>query len=117
MNTVSKIFLCAVTLCAPAVTFAHSEDTITRAQVREELVQLERAGYHPATGEDPHYPDDIQAAEAKVAANASAAQTSQAVGGVPMGSHVEAGSPRRTASSKPDDCVGPVSFCNIFSGG
>jgi hypothetical protein len=41
--------------------------------VRAELIQIEKAGYNPARGEDPSYPADIQAAEAKVAAQNGAA--------------------------------------------
>jgi hypothetical protein len=39
---------------------------ITRAQVRAELEELEAVGYVPWAS-DPHYPDDILAAEGKVA--------------------------------------------------
>ncbi|MEK7927372.1 DUF4148 domain-containing protein, partial [Burkholderia contaminans] len=35
--------------------------------VRADLVRVERAGYRPISN-DPNYPEDIQAAEAKVAA-------------------------------------------------
>ena len=41
---------------------------LTRAEVRHELEELEAAGYNPFLGDDVDYPDDIQAAEAKVAA-------------------------------------------------
>ncbi len=41
---------------------------ITRAEVLHELEELEAVGYNPALGDDVNYPDDIQAAEAKVAA-------------------------------------------------
>lgn len=39
----------------------------TRAEVRAELVRLEQAGYNPATANPYDYPQNIQAAEAKVA--------------------------------------------------
>ncbi|QGZ60989.1 DUF4148 domain-containing protein [Paraburkholderia acidisoli] len=54
-------------LVAPAAAFAQSS-TITRAQVRAELVQLQQAGYRVGEGDNAHYPEAIQAAEAKVAA-------------------------------------------------
>jgi hypothetical protein len=61
-------------LAAPAISFAQQSDQpVTRAQVRAELVELEKAGYNPARGEDPTYPADIQAAEAKVAAQKASA--------------------------------------------
>ncbi|MDS0794235.1 DUF4148 domain-containing protein [Burkholderia pseudomultivorans] len=39
---------------------------ITRAQVRKELAQPERAGYRPGRANDPHYPETIQAALARI---------------------------------------------------
>jgi Domain of unknown function (DUF4148) len=60
----------ASALAVPLAAFAQSDASapITRAQVRSELQQLEQAGYNPATGEDVNYPQDIQAAAARVAA-------------------------------------------------
>jgi len=70
-------------LTLPALSFAQSNDHLTRAQVRAELVQLERAGYHVGDGDNTQYPLNIQAAEAKVSAQNAAAA---AVGGTPAGS-------------------------------
>ncbi|RQS09229.1 DUF4148 domain-containing protein [Burkholderia sp. Bp8998] len=47
--------------------FAQSNAPLTRAQVREELIRLEAAGYDPSKGDDGEYPADIQAAQAKLA--------------------------------------------------
>lgn len=47
--------------------FAQSNAPLTRAQVREELMRLEAAGYDPSKGDDGEYPADIQAAQAKLA--------------------------------------------------
>lgn len=58
----------AAVFAAPVVSFAQSNEPVTRAQVRAELVELEQVGYDPARGEDVYYPDDIQAALARVAA-------------------------------------------------
>ncbi len=53
-------------LAAPALSFAQQSNApLTRAQVREQLVQLEKAGYQPGVS-SPFYPDDIQAAQARV---------------------------------------------------
>lgn len=52
---------------------------LTRAQVRAELVELENVGYHVGDGDSTNYPEEIQAAEAKVAAQHLARS---AVGGV-----------------------------------
>ncbi|MGY6241362.1 DUF4148 domain-containing protein [Burkholderia ambifaria] len=46
--------------------FAQSNAPLTRAQVRDELIRLEAAGYDPSKGDDGEYPADIQAAQAKL---------------------------------------------------
>ncbi len=55
----------AAALAIPAISFAQSNQPLTRAQVRAELVQLEKAGYNPADNEM-NYPENIQAAQARV---------------------------------------------------
>jgi hypothetical protein len=70
-------------IAAPAVSFAQTNEPVTRAQVRAELVQLEKAGYHVGEGDKTTYPNAIQAAEAKVAAQNGAAS---GYGGVVSGS-------------------------------
>ena len=47
---------------------------LTRAQVEDQLAQLEAAGYNP-NGDDIHYPSGIQAAEARLQASQAAQQT------------------------------------------
>jgi hypothetical protein len=76
-------------LAAPAVSFAQANGPATRAQVRAELVQLEKAGYHTGDGDHTTYSAGIQAAEARVAAQNGAAN---GYGGVESGSS-EAGRP------------------------
>jgi hypothetical protein len=80
MKSLIQAVVVAAALAAPVASFAQSNAPVTRAQVRAELVQLEKAGYNPARGEDPNYPADIQAAEAKVGAY------NTAVGGMEGGS-------------------------------
>ena len=65
-SIVPAIAIVAV-LAAPGFAQAREDGPVTRAQVRAELVQLERAGYNPST-DRVTYPAEIQAAEAKVAA-------------------------------------------------
>ena len=55
----------------PLAAFAQSDATPTRAQVQAELQQLEQAGYHPGV-EDPNYPANVQAAEARVSIESGA---------------------------------------------
>jgi hypothetical protein len=56
----------------PPVIAATQSSGLTRAQVRGELVALEKAGYSH-TGEDTDYPVGVQAAEARVAQNSATA--------------------------------------------
>ena len=67
MNRLTINLIAAAVIALPIASHAQRTGTVTGAQVRAELVQLEKAGYRPGNN-DPHYPDDIQAAEAKVAA-------------------------------------------------
>ena len=78
MKSLIQAVVVAAALAVPVAVFAQSNVPITRAQVRAELVQLEKAGYHPGDGDNSTYPAQIQAAEAKVAAQNDAA----GVGGV-----------------------------------
>lgn len=81
MNTLIKALALSLAVATPIMSFAQdSNDSLTRAQVEGQLIQLEHAGYKPSRTQ---YPADIQAAEARVAANAgtgyggTAASTSQ----------------------------------------
>ncbi|MFM0396202.1 DUF4148 domain-containing protein [Paraburkholderia phytofirmans] len=64
---VIQSLIVAAAVALPALSFAQSNQPLTRAQVRAELVQLEKAGYNPA-GDETQYPRNIQAAEARVSA-------------------------------------------------
>jgi hypothetical protein len=80
MKSLIKAVAIAAVLAVPAISFAQSQGNngpVTRAQVRNELVQLEAAGYRPSLN-DMYYPDDLQKAQARVNAQngAAAVQTS-----------------------------------------
>ena len=62
--------IAAVSLLAGPITSSaqSSNEPVTRAQVRAELIRVEQAGYNPATSNDASYPGDIQAAEARLGA-------------------------------------------------
>jgi hypothetical protein len=123
-----KFALLALTLSAvvsSTSTFAQSASVpLTRAQVRADLIRLEQAGYNPSANDDATYPTDIQAAEAKVAAQnaeqqAAAPQPQKSDSG--MGAEMKGTSDsshekQDTHLSNPSTCVGPVSFCDIFFG-
>ncbi|MFC0401229.1 DUF4148 domain-containing protein [Paraburkholderia rhizosphaerae] len=70
MKKLIPAVLVATLLAAPVISFAQasqSNQPLTRAQVREELVQLEKAGYDPLSDRQ-EYPRNIQAAEARLQA-------------------------------------------------
>jgi Domain of unknown function (DUF4148) len=108
-----KLFVClalaAGTLAAPVLSFAQSNGPVTRAEVRADLVRVEQAGYNPSAN-DINYPKDIQAAEAKIAAQNDQQHAKQAYGGVAQNGTSSSGAPMHST------CVGPVSFCNVFFG-
>jgi hypothetical protein len=81
MNSLIKAVAIAVILSAPVASFAQSN-------------QLEKAGYRPY-GDHANYPDQIQAAEARVSAENG---STSGVGGVVSGSS-ESGAPALPASA------------------
>jgi hypothetical protein len=100
MKSLIQAVAIAAVLAAPVASFAQSNQPVTRAQVRAELVQLEKAGYNPATANDFDYPANIQAAEARVAAQQNGA-AAQATGyGPAVGASSQAGSPAAAAGTK-----------------
>lgn len=85
MKSLIQAVVIAAVLAAPVASFAQSNQPVTRAQVRAELIQLEKAGYQPGAS-DPYYPADIQAAQARVARENGTAQAAQSgYGGVVSG--------------------------------
>ena len=69
--------IAAAVIAIPSFAFAQADTSgngpVTRAQVRADLVRVEKAGYNPANS-DINYPGDIQAAEARVSAGAAGDQ-------------------------------------------
>jgi hypothetical protein len=86
MTSRTQAVFIAVLIAAPVVSFAQSSQPLTRAQVRAELTEVEKAGYD--THDWVHYPENIQAAENKVVAqNAAAEGSNSGVGGVVDGAN------------------------------
>jgi flagellar motor protein MotB len=88
MKLVQSLIVAAL-VAVPVVSFAQSQpQPLTRAEVRAELVQLQKAGYNPSS-DNTQYPQNIEAALARVQAdNGSSAA---AYGGVTQ-SNVASGS-------------------------
>jgi Domain of unknown function (DUF4148) len=66
MKSLIEAAVIAALIAAPLAAFAQSSQSLTRVEVRAQLVDLEKAGYNPHDWVD--YPENIQAAEARVAA-------------------------------------------------
>ncbi|CAB3729913.1 DUF4148 domain-containing protein [Paraburkholderia rhynchosiae] len=62
---VIQSLIVAAAVALPALSFAQSNQPLTRADVRAQLVELQKAGYQPASDET-QYPRNIQAAQARV---------------------------------------------------
>ncbi|EKS70104.1 MULTISPECIES: DUF4148 domain-containing protein [Caballeronia] len=62
---VIQSLIVAAAVALPVLSFAQSNQPITRAEVRAQLVELEKAGYDPASDQT-QYPQNIQAAQARV---------------------------------------------------
>ncbi|MEX3973817.1 DUF4148 domain-containing protein [Paraburkholderia caribensis] len=76
----------AAAVSLPVAAFAQTDGaSVTREEVRKELAQLERAGYQPGRN-NPHYPDDLLAAQARIyAAAGTNIYAVNAVGGATYG--------------------------------
>jgi hypothetical protein len=104
MNLVKSLIV-AVAVAAPALSFAQSNQPVTRAQVRAELVQLQQAGYNPAADET-QYPANIQQAEARVSAQHSAAAA--AYGGSVAGTSASGSASASHAPADEIPGLGPI---------
>ena len=82
-------------LAAPAVSYAQSShSTLTRAQVRQELFDLEAVGYDPVASNADNYPGDIVAAQERLTAKRLAARNNAAAAYGPGGTPgTDAGAP------------------------
>jgi hypothetical protein len=99
MKSLIKAVAIAALLAAPVVSFAQTNEPVTRAQVRNELIQLEKAGYNPSISNDEDYPADIQAAEARVAAEKATAQADTTGYGASANGSTQAGQRTETVVS------------------
>jgi hypothetical protein len=101
MKTLVRVLVAACAIASPVLSFAQANDQpLTRAQVRADLVRWEQAGYRPGTGDEPNYPEQIQAVEAKVAAM-ERASGGVAVGGAPETGASQSGAPSAGAMVRP----------------
>lgn len=100
MKSLIYAVVAASVIAAPAISFAQSNVPVTRAQVRAELIQLEQAGYRIPVGNDPYYPADLQAAEARVAAQNANRQADAGGYGAPREGSSESARPASMDDTK-----------------
>ncbi|AXL49043.1 hypothetical protein DSC91_000692 [Paraburkholderia caffeinilytica] len=92
MKTLISAVVVAAALVAPVASFAQSNQPLTRAEVRAQLVQLEKAGYNPI-GDHVDYPANLQAAQARVDAQNGTAQAVNSGYGAPIAGTSQSGRP------------------------
>ncbi|WP_250515165.1 DUF4148 domain-containing protein [Caballeronia sp. INDeC2] len=66
MKSFVKPVAVAAVVVAPALSFAQTDSSLTRDQVKQDLLQVEAAGYDPSRSDQTSYPSDIQSAESRV---------------------------------------------------
>jgi Domain of unknown function (DUF4148) len=102
MKSLIQVVVIGAALSAPVVSFAQSSEPITRAQVKSEVVALEKSGYPPAAANDFNYPQIAQAGEERMAANSGNGVSGEAATG--FGGAVEhsniSGSPAAKGSNR-----------------
>jgi len=98
MKSLIKAVAVALALAAPVASFAQSNEPVTRAQVRADLVQLEQAGYSVG-GDSTTYPTQIQAAEARVSSENAVAQANTSGFGSEASATSQSGQRSTTLSS------------------
>ncbi|WP_321788815.1 DUF4148 domain-containing protein [Paraburkholderia sp. J94] len=120
MKLVQSLVVAAL-VAVPALSFAQSNvqnAPITRAEVKAELVQLQQAGYNPAS-DNTQYPANLQAALARVSAangetavaSSASSSASSSYGGVAQGASASGSRAPRVHVSAPDADVpglGPI---------
>lgn len=95
MKSLIAAVAAAAVLAVPAVSFAQQANApVTRAQVKAELIQLEQAGYNPGF-DRVNYPEEIQAAEARVHPQQEMANADTSGFGSQPAAAVEAGAPAK----------------------
>ncbi|TKC92662.1 DUF4148 domain-containing protein [Trinickia terrae] len=98
MRSIVYAAVLATVLAAPVASFAQSAEPVTRAQMRAELVQLEKAGYNPAS-DNLIYSADIQAAEQRVHAQSRQSAKADTSGyGPQVTGAVQSGGPSANAN-------------------
>ncbi|MFM0666424.1 DUF4148 domain-containing protein [Paraburkholderia sediminicola] len=90
MRLITNAAALSAALLLPFAAFAQSSAPLTRAQVRQQVIDMENAGYNPSTSDSTAYPENIQAAQMRL----DTLKTNGGYGGFATGS-TSSGSGRR----------------------
>ncbi|WP_321865627.1 DUF4148 domain-containing protein [Paraburkholderia tropica] len=88
MNAIQRTAVVAALFATPIVALAQtapSSDSLTRAQVQQDQLQMRQAGYDQSVGDQASYPRQVQAAEARIGAQQVSAASTGGYGGVAGG--------------------------------
>jgi hypothetical protein len=103
MKSIKHIAVVAALIATPFAAFAQSSaqspDSLSRAQVKQDQIQVEQAGYNNSVGDQASYPREAQAAEARIGAQQVREEATGGYGGVMPGS---------SASGVPDQPMQPA---------
>ena len=84
MKSLVKAVAITAVVALPVLSFAQSNEPVARAEVRQDLMQVESAGYNPAADDRTTYPEKAQAAEQQL--HPQSGQMQQGYGGSNSGS-------------------------------
>jgi hypothetical protein len=107
MMSIKNILSVIALSCAAFASVNNAQaQSLTRNEVRQQLIQAENSGSHYVT--DASYPDISPNYQNQISKN-SARKSDEAMGPDMSGS-------TQSGATLKDSCVGPVSFCNIYFG-
>jgi hypothetical protein len=104
MKSIKHVAAVAVLIAAPlapcaafAQTYTPSNDSLTRAEVKQDQIQVEQAGYNQSVGDQTSYPREAQAAEARIGTQQVRQAEESGYGGVTQGSSASGASDQTVA--------------------
>ncbi|MEM5389984.1 DUF4148 domain-containing protein [Paraburkholderia phymatum] len=66
MKLIANAAALSAALLLPLAASAQSTAPLTREQVRQQVIEIENAGYNPSTSDSTAYPENIQAAQRRL---------------------------------------------------
>lgn len=66
MKLIANAAALSAAMLLPFAAYAQSTAPLTRDQVRQQIIEIENAGYNPSTSDPTAYPENIQAAQRRL---------------------------------------------------